>query len=211
MSGCSLSLIRLYAAFFRIRLEYFGFMLVRRHIIIVFVVILAALPAYAQRTMVGQSFIELDAKYPVGAKVSYGQYIIPAYWAAGVEAMRMRSYLRVDGDVSYTPLDVWQLKAQGDFMYRLVSTRGRTLSLYAGTGLWVGVEKVDPLGALPPDVIIDLNKDYVFVFGGTPRIEMEVFMGNHVALVLGGQLPCAVFSQIRIVTLQGTAGLRIAF
>jgi len=186
-------------------------MLVRRHIIIAFVVILAALPAHAQRTMVGQSFIDLGVRYPVGAKVSFGQYLIPAYWMAGVELMRQRSFLRVDGDVSYTPLDVWQAKAQGDFMYRLVSTRGRTLSLYAGAGLWVGAEKVDPLEALPPDVILDLNKDYVFVFGGTPRIEAEIFMGNHVALVIGGQLPLAVFSQIRILSMQATAGLRIAF
>lgn len=186
-------------------------MKVRRYILFVFAVVLAAAPASAQRTMPGQSFVDLRGTFPIGGGVSYGQYLVSSYWKAGVGTMRQREYLRVDGIVGETPLDVWQAKAEGDFMYRLVSTRSRIFSIYGGGGLWLGAEKVDPFRTLPSDVIVDLDGQYRFIFGATPRLELEFFIGNHVAVLVGGRLPCAVFSQIRVVTLQADAGLRVAF
>lgn len=188
-------------------------MKIRRHIILSLVIILSAacLSSYAQRTMRGQYFVDLGVRYPVGAQVSVGQYLIPAYWKAGVELMRMREYLKAGGAVEELSLDIWQAKAQGEFMYRLVSTRSRALSLYGGAGVWIGAEAVDPLYRVPEDIIISLDRKYTFVTGVTPKIEMEVFMGNHVALVLGGQLPLAFMSRIRVVSAQATAGIRVAF
>lgn len=161
--------------------------------------------------MRGQMFLDLGGAYPIGASVGVGQYRIPGYWHAGVGALRMREPLRLDGAVEDMFLDTYQAKAGGGYMFRLVSTRSRSLGLYAGGVAWGGVEVVDPLKTLPEDVVLTIEKDPSFVFGVTPRVELEIYFGRHFALTLGGQVPVAFMSRIRYATAQGTAGLRFAF
>lgn len=184
----------------------------RRYILVALALLLLfAGRAEAQRTMRGQMFLDLAAHYPVGASLGVGRYVMPGFWKAGLEELRMREYLLVDGTVDDVALDVWQTKLQGSFMFRLASTRSRWLSLYAGGGAWVGLESVDPLKRLPESIVLPGLPDHKFVFGVTPEVEVELFMGNHFALVVGGRMPLAFLSNIRMLTAQARAGFRIAF
>jgi hypothetical protein len=184
----------------------------RRHITAALaILLLVCLDAGAQRTMRGQMFMNLEGQWPVGASVGVGQYLIPGYWDAGFDLMRMHEPLRLDGAVEDTFLESWQLKAGGGFMFRLLSTRSRSLSVYGGGDAWVGLEEIDPRHLLPTDVVLTIDTGRKFVFGATPRLEAEIYLGRHFALVLGGQVPVAFLSRIRYASPQGTAGIRIAF
>lgn len=184
----------------------------RRYIIMTLLAAVAICgSAHAQRTMRGQVFVDLAGGWPVGAAVSGGCYTLPGYWRAGLEALRMREYLRLDGTVGDATLDVWQARAQGGYMYRLAAARSRVVSLYGGGTAWVGIESVDPLRQLPDDMLLSIDSGETFVFGATPRLEAELFLGQHVAILVGGQIPVAFLSRIRMTTLQATASLRLAF
>jgi len=184
---------------------------IRRYILVALsLLLLFGGQANAQRTMKGQMFLDLAGHYPIGGSVNVGQYLMPGYWMAGLEELRMREYLLL-GDTDAVALDIWHTKLQGSFFYRLVSTRSRALSLYGGAGVWVGLESVDPFKKLPDTIVLPGLPDHKFVFGVTPEVNMEVFMGSHFALVVGGRLPLAFLSNIRMVTAQARAGFRIAF
>lgn len=184
---------------------------IRRYILVALsILLLTGGNVSAQRTMKGQMFLDLAGHYPLAGSVNVGQYLMPGYWMAGLEELRMREYLLMD-DTGSLALDIWQTKLQGSFFYRLVSTRSRVLSLYAGAGAWVGLESVDPFKKLPESIVLPSLPDHKFVFGVTPEVNVEVFMGSHFALVVGGRLPLAFLSNIRMVTAQARAGIRIAF
>lgn len=185
---------------------------IRRYILMALaLLLLTGGQAAAQRTMRGQMFLDLAGHYPVGGSIGVGQYTLPGYWTAGLEALRMRERLIMDDAVETVSLDVWQTKAKGGYMARLVSTRSRSISLYAGGVAWVGLESVDPFKKLPDTIVIPSLPKHRFVFGVTPEVEAEFFLGSHFALVVGGRLPLAFLSNIRMATLQGRAGFRVAF
>lgn len=175
------------------------------------ILLMVCLDASAQRTMRGQMFLDLEGQYPLGASVAVGQYTLPGYWQAGVNLLQMREYLRLDGAVDLMNLDTYHLKAEGGYMFRLLSTRSRSFGIYGGAFGWVGIEAVDPLKVLPEDILLNIDKGRSFVFGATPRLEAQLFFGNHIALVIGGEVPIAVRSRIKMFNPQGTAGLRFAF
>jgi len=185
---------------------------IRRYILVALsLLLLTGGNVSAQRTMKGQMFLDLAGHYPLAGSVNVGQYLMPGYWMAGLEALRMREYLLMDDIVGTVSLDVWQTKAKGGYMARLVSTRSRSISLYAGGVAWVGLESVDPFKKLPDTIVIPSLPKHKFVFGVTPEVEAEFFLGSHFALVVGGRLPLAFLSNIRMVTAQARAGIRIAF
>jgi len=185
---------------------------IRRYVIVAMALALLLAPqAMAQRTMRGQMFLDLSGHYPVGGAVSVGQYRLPGYWMAGIEELRMREYLHIGDAVDNLTLDIWHTKLQGGYMYRLVSNRSRSISMYAGGMGWIAAESVDPLKKLPDDIVLPGLPKHKFVFGVTPMVETEFFLGNHFAVVLGGRLPLAFLSNIRLATVQARAGFRFAF
>lgn len=170
--------------------------------------LLACAPLRAQRTMAGEVFFDLQGQYPCGGTLSVGRYVLPGYWDVTLELMRMLEPLRVDGAVGDAMLESWQAKAGGGLMLRFLSTRSRGLNLYAGASAWLGIEDLDPRRLLPADLVLAPEAGRMFVFGATPRLEAELFLGSRVALVVGGRLPVAVLSRIRYLTAEGTVGLR---
>lgn len=173
--------------------------------------LLSAFTASAQRTMPGQIFVDASFAWPVSVRIGSGGYMIPGFWDAGVEALRMRKSLAREDEVLETHLDVWQLKAYGGYRHRLVSTRSRIFSLYGGGDAWVGVEVFDPFKKLPSDIVFNMSTDPSFVFGITPVLEMELFLGSHFAFVLGGRASAAFLTRMNTFSGCGYGGFRIAF
>lgn len=179
---------------------------------VVLVLALLLVPAsgvFAQRTMKGQIFIDASGGWKPGATIGAGGYLIPGYWCAGVEGMLLSRRLAQAGSVMTGRLDVYHAGAHGGFMYRFVGTRSRAVNLYGGGEAWLGLESVDPFGRLPEDVVLSIADGTTFVFGVTPRLEAEFFLGRRVALTLGGRLPLTFMSRMGILSYQGTAGIRI--
>lgn len=185
-------------------------------IVVLLAVVAAALSfsdsARAQRTMDGQYFIGAEGRWPLGAAVGTGRYLRWGYWHAGVTADRIANVLYADGEA--VPLEFYHPMAEGGLMARFLSTRGRGLNFYAGGSLMVGIEYFDPFRKVPDDVVVILPSGSgpafrKFIFGLCPRLEMELYMGPRVALVLAGRAPVTFGSQTG--WLHGTAslGLRI--
>lgn len=182
-----------------------------RHISLLLVLLcVPAFAAFGQRTMKGQYFVDVSGGWIPTATVGTGMYTLSGYWCAGIDGLLMRRKLASGGAVLDTRLDVYHLRARGGYMYRFVGSRSRAVSLYGGGEAWVGLESVDPFRALPDDIVISIEGNS-FVVGVTPRLEAEFYVGRNVALTLGGRLPLAFLSRMRLLTAQGTAGVRVAF
>ena len=182
-----------------------------RYTLLTLALLTLALSASAQRTRSGQMFVDASFGWPMEMRVGTGGYLIPGFWDAGAEAMRMTKLLRRDGEVMDLRLEVWQLKAYGGFRYRLIPTRSRVFNVYVGGDAWVGVEAFDPFKRLPDDIIFNVSTKPSFVFGVTPALEMELFAGNHFAFVFGGRADLAFMSRIKMFTYHGYGGIRVAF
>ena len=184
---------------------------IKYYLLVLALFLLPAFSAFGQRTMKGQIFIDATGGWTPVATLGVGGYLIPGYWYSGVEGLRMRKVLAQAGSPLTEHLDTYHLKARGGYMQRLVGTRSRSVSLYAGGDAWVGLESVDPFNRLSDDYVLSINDGNTFVFGVTPRLEAEFFLGKIFAFTLGGRLPFAFLSRIRMMTWQGMAGIRIAF
>lgn len=173
--------------------------------------VVPAFSAFGQRTMKGQIFAEMAGCWTPGATLGAGGYTISGYWCAGAEGLLMRRSLAMGGEAMAEHLDIYHLKARGGYMYRFVGTRSRAVNLYGGGEAWVGLETLDPFHTMPDDIVLSIDDGNSFVFGVTPRLEAEFFLGNHFAIVLGGRVPVAFLSRLRMFNYQGTVGFRIAF
>ncbi len=168
--------------------------------------------ALAQRTMPGQAFVDAGGRWPLGAYVGAGGYSIPGYWSAGLGASRQTERLSYAdaGEGRPASLESWRAGLLGGYMFRLVATRSRGASLYAGARGYVAIERIDPFGRLPQDILLDLDAKGAFVFGVAPRLEAEVYLAGPVALYVAGDVPVTFLSQIRTFSARAQMGLRIA-
>ena len=93
--------------------------------------LLVSLLAGAQRTSSGERQIAVTAGTTFshyGAEVFYGQYLLRGYWFGG---LGFHNRLEIDapsGEKVFFP----RLQGRGGYMYRLLSTYSRALSLYGG-------------------------------------------------------------------------------
>lgn len=167
----------------------------------------------AQRTMRGENLIEARAvsspQFPAvsGAEVSYGRYMLSSYWKAGLSG------------VHYGPLgDEWSgdtggslhLVAQGQWMYRLIGTRDRRLSLYGGGGVFLGCESPGGWQNLGREALEEEER-YFFLYGLQAALEAELFLTRKIALTLSGNIPVNFSSQYRHLHCCATAGIRVNF
>ena len=105
------------------------------------------LPASAQRTISGQPSLGLSARYngsSVGAEAFYSQYTLSGFWEAGLSGDKYMARLSIGHN-----LDYMDIAAKGGYSFRLVGTRSRSLSLYAGGGAFIGVEWLDVKSSVP--------------------------------------------------------------
>lgn len=161
----------------------------RKSLIIILSFLLLGLSASAQRTAKGQAFVSLDALYTtthgiaVGGNVEYGQYLLNSYWDCGVTVANRTSPLNTGHRMEYCDYVV-----HGDFMYRLVGTRDRRVSLYGGGGAFLGYEAYDQLRKLPDFIDTGLGSGKFF-YGIRAQLLSEFFVADHAALVVRGRIP----------------------
>ena len=163
---------------------------------------------YAQRTMRDQNLLTASMQTPCtgikdfGASVSYGRYLLDAYWKASVSVVPRGVQLST-GD----RMDLFGLRAGADYMYRIASVRSRVFSMYAGGGAFIGYELYDPLSRLPENIHTGLG-DGAFIYGVNAGIEAEVFLGRRTAFVAGCTVPMTFGSVSRWLRINATAGIR---
>lgn len=167
--------------------------------------------ALAQRTVPGQFFLGFDAMYTFtqgmsfGAGIDFGQYMRNFYWDAGVVASNRTCAMSLAGR-----MDLSHLYAKGGVMYRCFSTSSRSFCFYAGGGAFVGAECYDVFETLPSNYITGLP-DMALLYGLYGRIEMEMFFGTNVALVLSGTVPVNFSSPGSKINGEAGVGVRFLF
>lgn len=156
--------------------------------------ILSASSASAQRTMNGQDNISASVHYsfsgqiPLGADLWWGRYMFSSNIKAGI------SYSPFSHKISSTTLSQsgtiqnHTILAHGEYMYRIISTRGRHVCLYAGGGVFLGCEMYDPQKRLPGYIETGLG-DWGFLYGINPAVEVEIFFCRQACIVIRCGLP----------------------
>ena len=154
--------------------------------------------AHAQRTMKGQGMITTGASssitrmQDIGAELGYGQYLLRGYWysAAGVSTHKIRT----SGSYLMRFID---FIGGGGYMHRLVSTRSRSISLYAGGGAFLGYEIYDPLKELPSSISTGLAAGS-FLYGISARAEVEFFITGRFAIAASLSAPVNFSSPVSL-------------
>ena len=162
--------------------------------LVAILVTICSVSASAQRTMNGQPALRLDAiltDSSFGAEAVFSQYTISGFWEAGVSAKQYATL--ASSAISISSLNV---VAEGDYLFRLVGTRSRSVSLYGGAGAFIGYEVVDPLHRIPGTIQTNLSKGY-FLYGLQAKLMAEFFVSRTVALTVDGCVPVNFSSPLR--------------
>ena len=166
--------------------------------------------AHAQRTMNRQNVVTLEAASScysfkdVGMHASWGQYGLTWYWKAWLNAGPYSITVKTGDRMTYG-----QVTSGADFMYRLVSNRRRSLSLYAGGGAFLGIESYNLWHKLPPYIETDFPKAR-FLYGLDASLEFEAYISRTVALTVSGTAPFTISSLVRPFHFQLRLGVRVA-
>ena len=169
----------------------------------------APLSAMAQRTMKGQHAVGAEATGCIprlgdlGLCLNYSQYLLNAYWQ--VAAYTGNNHIMTSNGI---PMEFIDCTIEGGYMHRLVSTRSRSLSLYAGGGAFIGYEFYDPRKELPATIYTNLPTGN-FLYGISPRIEAEFFLTRQMAITLGTSAMVNFSSPLVKLRPQLRIGLRI--
>lgn len=164
----------------------------------------------AQRTAKGRNFISVSAAHnftasnAIGGDILFGGYGELSYWDCGVHGGVVGGSLSTGEDISFA-----QVYAQGGLQARLLHSRSRAVSLYAGGGAFLGYEFFDIGGDVPESVESGLP-DNSFLYGIYPKVDLEVFLSKSVALVLYGKFPINFGSNVCDVLCEAGVGFRFS-
>ena len=167
---------------------------------------LSCLSASAQRTMDGQSSLCLQAAYTgssFGAEAFFAQYSLIGFWEAGLAAKQYNA--PTSAGVSINTLHA---AAEGNYMFRIVGTNSRNVSLYGGAGAFLGYEAIDPLRRLPSSIQTSLSDGY-FLYGFQAKLVAEFFISKAFALTLNGCVPVNFGSPIAKFHYDAGLGMKI--
>jgi hypothetical protein len=159
--------------------------------------------------MNGQSMITVSAvssmlrPLDMGTEIGYGQYLLGSFWNVSAEGVIRK--VVTSGDTSLKFIDVI---FSGGYIYRLVGTRSRNISLYAGGEAFLGFEIYDPMNELPASIDTGLPSGS-FLYGITPQFLAEFFLTGKLALVVGCSAPVNFSSPITKVRPNLSLGLRM--
>lgn len=162
--------------------------------------------ASAQRTMQGRSIFTLGSHYngsSFGAEAFFGQYVLAGYWNAGIKVSDYGTPLSTGDQLHYN-----HIAAAGEFMFRLVSTRRRTINLYVGAGAFAGIELVDFFHRLPSYLALPVP-DKNFLYGIYGKVLAEFYLGRHFALTLEGSVPMTFPGRLGWLRWHAGIGMRI--
>ena len=147
---------------------------------------MCCLSASAQRTMNGQFSLCPSACWTgssFGAEAFFSQYTLGGYWEAGLSA---KQYAK--GTSTGVDINSLNIAASGNYLFRLVGTRSRSVNLYGGAGAFLGYEAIDPMRLLPSTIQTNLKNGY-FLYGLQAKLVAEFFIAKKVALTLDGCIP----------------------
>ena len=175
---------------------------------------IACLPACsqglsAQRTANGQSMVSAAAvssmlrPADIGAEICYGQYLLAGYWTAGTEAG-----IHSLATSSRHHMRLLEVTLCGGYMHRIIGTRSRNMSLYAGGEVFLGFESYDPMNELPAHIVTGLPSGS-FLYGIAPQVVAEIFLTGKLAFVAGCSVPVNFSSHVTMVRPDLTLGLRM--
>lgn len=188
---------------------------------LIFLLFASSDPLSAQRTWNGEGFIGVNqfiSGYAIpsgGLGIEGGQYLLHSYWKAGVRAVDWNQKVSgilpegdEEGETLYFDHILWNLS--GSWMYRLASSYGRGINLYAGIGAFLGINHYEVFHPLPQELESGFPKAE-FVYGAEPAVDIELFLLRRVALVVGVQSPFTLSSSLRtdLWHLSGSLGVRI--
>ena len=143
--------------------------------------------ASAQRTMPGRSSVAITGGWNgslVSAGAFFSQYTLNGFWEAGIIGQDHLIPMSVGGSLRYDHLAV-----AGGYQFRLVASRSRAVNLYAGGGIFIGAELVDPMRQLPDYLSLSVPSES-FLYGIYAKTEAEFFIGRRFAITAeaGSQL-----------------------
>ena len=162
--------------------------------------------ASAQRTMAGQGFLSADCLYDFenfGAMAEYGQYTLDGFWMVGANGHLYDTATSSEYRLEYT-----HCYAFGGYMHRLAGTRGRSVNLYGGGGVFIGAEVLDPINRLPKDTILGANRAR-FLYGVYAGLSAEFFIVEKLAVTVNAIAPLNFSSGIRMLNYDVGLGLKV--
>ena len=142
--------------------------------------------ATAQRTMKGQLFVGTEGMVSIvrprdhGLSLEFGQYTLKGLWSC-----RCTSTSNSTEITSGHTLSFMDICGEGEYLYRIVSSRSRQFNVYGGGGAFIGYEFYDMYGSLPSHIATELPKSGQFLYGITPRLEFEAFVSRKIGISLG--------------------------
>ena len=178
--------------------------------------VMSCVAASAQRTASGSSCITVNGLFTVpglsfGGEVDYSRYMLNGYWFAGASVTN-RGYV---DNVFKTYVDHQRAAAVGGIMFRLVSSYNRFFSLYGGVDAFAGVGMLDLFKTMPENArkyyLENGHKEVSFIYGGSPRLEMEFYLSELFALTVVGRVPFCGGSGFDWVSLETGVGVRFNF
>ena len=147
---------------------------------------LCCLSASAQRTMSGQSSLCLQSSWTgssFGAEAFFSQYTLGGFWEAGLSAKQYKKDTSAGVDINSL-----NIAASGNYLFRLVGTRSRSINLYGGAGAFLGYEAIDPMHKMPSTIQTNLKNGY-FLYGLQAKLVAEFFISKSFAFTLNGCVP----------------------
>ena len=166
----------------------------------------ASINAQAQRTMKEQSVIGAKTSFngmSAGASIDYSQYTLHGFWYVGVSGNDYYALYTSNDCLRYD-----HICGYGGYLFRLAGTRSRSINLYGGGEVIVGLELIDPFEELPHQFKASMEK-YRFIYGISPRILAEFFVSPRLAFTIFGTLPINFSSAISNVNYNLGGGFRI--
>lgn len=169
---------------------------------------------YGQRTAFRSSFGSFSAVYSVsslGLEADYGQYLQKGYWAAGLSAVNRGVIEETTGE----PVSFSRLEAFGKLMWSPWRMRDRSVNVYVGGDAFIGWEFLDPFRSLDRPLRKAITSagysSTAFVYGASPRAEVEWFPFRSTAFTAGIRIPVAFGSNIRELGFEAALGVRQNF
>ena len=173
-------------------------MKISRLVLVVGFLVMMPCAAGAQRTSAGSSFVGLrvgSGFTGFGGGLEYGMYTLSGFWRVDASEMTHRCVLVDAADRELDKEDYMHLVVEGSYMYKIVSTHNRSMSLYGGGGAFLGLELADPFNRKPNGGNSPLSRTR-FLYGVSVGLEAEFFVVRNFALFVDGRLPVNFSSQV---------------
>lgn len=166
---------------------------------------------FAQRTSKNTQYISASASWTLssfGGELDYGMYLHNSHVFGGLNIGN-----RAELDVPTNEIVNHQsLELLGGWEWRLYGSRSRMVNVYIGGDAFIGAEALDVFKTARETTrqsyYLSGFKDYKFIFGISPRAELEFFVSRSVALTAGVRAPVTFLSQYGYINLDVLLGAR---